>query len=367
MIMFPAELSRIERALLAIALVFFIIIAVKTMTFVVTIFLTSVFITLLALPSVDWLKKKGLSDIVAVAIITVVACLVILAFILLTVLSVNTLISDIPLYQKELDMRLSGITSLLQTIGITSDKLTLPSLNLESIISLGVSSVMGITDAIIFLFFVAVTTFFLLLEAPHLSARFGKLGGKNAGTIKQVSRMAGYVMDFIVVRTETNFIHGVLFGGFLSIMGVHAAVLWGILTFLLGYIPYIGLIIAAVPAIFFAWLQFGVWGAVAVIAAICVLNLVVENPVYSFLAAKKFEIPALIVITSVIFWGWLFGLIGMLFAIPITLVLFLVFQLFEECRWINRVLGVSHLFEDEQESPAAPEHRDEGPPPDQIT
>jgi predicted PurR-regulated permease PerM len=158
--------------------------------------------------------------------------------------------------------------------------------------------------------------------------------------------MAGYVSDFIVVRTETNLIHGVLFGGFLSIMGVHAAILWGILVFLLGYIPYIGLIIASVPAIFFAWLQFGVWGAVAVIAAVCVLNLIVENPVYSYLAAQKFEVPALIVIISVIFWGWLLGLIGMFFAIPLSLLLFLVFQLFEECRWINRVMGVSHLFDD---------------------
>ena len=80
--------------------------------------------------------------------------------------------------------------------------------------------------------------------------------------------MIGYVIDFIVVRTETNFIHGVLFGGFLGFIGVHGAILWGTLTFLLGYVPYFGLLIAAVPAIFFAWLQFGIPGAVAVIVAI---------------------------------------------------------------------------------------------------
>ncbi|MFA4876755.1 MAG: AI-2E family transporter [Methanoregula sp.] len=332
---------------MVLALIFIIVIAVKMTVFVVTIFLTSVFLTMLALPSVNWLKKKGLSDLPAVAIITFVACLVILAFILLTLLSFNTLIADIPLYQQELNMRLADITNILHSMGISSDMLRMPSLDMSSIISMGISSVMGISEAIIFLFFVGVTTFFMLLEVPNLSARFSQLGGKNPETIKPVARMAGYVIDFIVVRTETNFIHGVLFGGFLSIMGVHAAILWGILVFLLGYIPYIGLIIASVPAIFFAWLQFGVWGAVAVIAAVCVLNLIIENPVYSYLAAKKFEIPALIVIISVIFWGWLLGLIGMLFAIPITLMLILVFQLFEECRWINRVLGVSHLFEDE--------------------
>ena len=152
-----------------------------------------------------------------------------------------------------------------------------------------------------------------------------------------------------VVRTETNFIHGLLFGGFLGIIGVHGAILWGVLTFLLGYIPYIGLFIAAIPAIFFAWLQFGIPGALAVIVAVGVLNLLVENPIYSFLAARKFEMPALVVIISVIFWGWLLGLVGMLFSIPFTLLLLLVFEMVEELRWINVALGVSHLFEEHKQ------------------
>jgi predicted PurR-regulated permease PerM len=152
------------------------------------------------------------------------------------------------------------------------------------------------------------------------------------------------VIDFIVVRTETNLVHGLLFGGVLAVMGVHAAILWGILTFILGYIPYFGLIIAAIPAIFFAWLQFGLWGAVAVIVVVCILNLIVENPVFSWLAARKFEIPALVVILSVIFWGWLLGLAGMLFAVPFTLMLMTLFQFSDELRWINTLLGAGNLF-----------------------
>lgn len=164
--------------------------------------------------------------------------------------------------------------------------------------------------------------------------------------MQNLTKMIGYVIDFIVVRTETNFIHGVLFGGFLAIIGVQGAILWGTLTFLLGYIPFFGLVIAAIPAIFFAWIQFGLPGALAVVAAVCVLNLVIENPVYSWLAARRFEMPALIVILSVIFWGWLLGLIGMLLSIPFTLIVLLCFQLSDELRWINRLIGVGHLFED---------------------
>ena len=158
--------------------------------------------------------------------------------------------------------------------------------------------------------------------------------------------MSGFVVGFIVVRTETNLVHGLLFGGVLAIMGVHAAILWGILTFILGYIPYFGLIIAAIPAIFFAWLQFGLWGAVAVIALVCILNLIVENPVFSWLAARKFENPALVVILSVIFWGWLLGLAGMLFAVPFTLMVVTIFHFSDELIWINTLLGVGDLFEE---------------------
>ncbi len=347
--MFPADASRSERILLFMALIFIIVIAVKMTAFIITIFITALILTLLALPSLFWLKKKGLSDFHAVLVITTVATLVILGIIFLTVLSFHTLIMDLPQYQEELNTRLLDLSSVLASLGIPGITNGVPTINLGDILSMGLVGVMSIVDGIVFLFFVGVTTFFMLLEAARISVRLEQRFGKDSETIKQFSQMIGYVIDFIVVRTETNFIHGVLFGSFLGIMGVHGAILWAVLTFILGYIPYFGLIIASVPAIFFAWIQFGIPGAVAVIVAVCLLNLIVENPVYSYLAAQKFEMPALIVILSVIFWGWLLGLVGMLFSIPITLMILLLFQVSDELRWINELLGVNHLFADTKE------------------
>lgn len=344
---------RVERSLLVVALLFIIIIAVKMTSYLVSLLLMSLIITLLALPSLLWLKERGLPNIWAVMIVTLGACLVILAFMALTALSLNTLVTDLPQYQQDFNMRISEIISLLAPLGITSLAVSSFSFDINEILSIlmqftsvGVAGVMTVMDGVVFLFFVAVTSFFLLLDATRINERFDKRFGKNSHTMRQISKMIGYITDFIVVRTETNLIHGVLFGGFLSVMGVHSALLWGILTFLLGYIPYFGLIIAAIPALFFAWLQFGIPGVVAVVVVIGILNLVIENPVYSFLAARKFEMPALIVIVSVIFWGWLLGLVGMLFSIPFTLILLLIIQMSEETRWINDALGVGHLFEE---------------------
>lgn len=343
--MIPDGISRTERILLFIALTFIIILAVKMTESIINIFLMALIFTIIALPSLYWLKNKGLSDFHAVLVITIVATLVIIGIIFLTVMSFNSILTALPQYQAELNVRLQDISALLSSFGISGITNWAPTINLENIMGILVG-VMGLANGFMFLFFVGVTTFFMLIEAPNLSVRLEQRFGKDSETMQQLSRMTGYVIDFIVVRTETNFVHGLLFGGFLGIMGVHGAVMWGVLTFVLGYIPYFGLIIASVPAIFFAWLQFGLPGAVAVIAAVCVLNLVVENPVYSYLAARKFEMPALIVIASVIFWGWLLGLVGMLLSIPITLMVLLAFQLSDDLRWINVVLGVSHLFDD---------------------
>jgi AI-2 transport protein TqsA len=343
--MVSADMSHVERSLLMIALLFIIIIAVKMTSYIVSMFLMALILTMLGIPAQFWLKKKGLSDFAATIVVTLVACLIIACFVGLTVLSFNTLISDLPIYQKDLNIRIGDISALLAPFGLSNIFSEPLSLDIGQVFSYGVGSALSVADGVMFLFFVAVLTFFMLLEAPRISTHLETHFGKESHTIHHLSRMTGYVIDFIVVRTETNFIHGVLFGGFLGIIGVHGAILWGTLTFLLGYVPYFGLLIAAIPAIFFAWLQFGIPGALAVIAAICVLNLVIENPVLSYLTARKFEMPALLVLISVIFWGWLLGLVGMLFAIPFTLIGMLIFQLSDELRWINVALGVDHLFE----------------------
>jgi AI-2 transport protein TqsA len=347
--MASSDMSHVEHSLLVIALLFIIIIAVKMTSYIVSMFLMAIVLTMLGIPVQVWLKKKGFSDFTSTMLVTLIGIVIVLGFIGLTALSINTLISDMPAYQQDFKMRMADISVMLAPFGLSDLVTHPPDLDVGMVVNYGVGGALSIADALMYLFFVAVLTVFMLLETPRVSEHLIGHFGKESHTIHHMSRLAGYVIDFVVVRTEANFIHGFLFGAFLGGIGVHGAILWGTLTFLLGYIPYFGLLIAAIPALFFAWLQFGVPGAVAVVVAICVLNLIVENPVISYLTARKFEMPALLVLVSVIFWGWLLGLVGMLFAIPFTFMVLLIFQLSEDLRYINVALGVDHLFErDEQ-------------------
>jgi AI-2 transport protein TqsA len=348
-----SEWSVIERAVLFVALLLVIIIGLKTIEFVVNLLIISLILTLMTIPAMNWIKKRGVPANIAVMVVTVLACLFALALVLLTFYSFHVLMTDLPQYQTQLNQRVLEITTSLERYGLDVNLSSASSFKLTEIAPTLVSSMISISEALMYLFFIGVTTFFMLLEVPNITHRVKKMFAAQTEKFRQLSRMSGYIIDFIIVRTETNFIHGVLFGGILSVMGVHAALLWGILTFFLGYIPYLGLVAAAIPAMFFAYLQFGLWGAVAVIVIVAVLNLIVENPVFSYLASRRFEMPALVVILSVIFWGWLLGLAGMLFAVPITLMILVIIQCCDDLRWVNYLLGVNQLFDDENKKPDA--------------
>ncbi|HQK55811.1 MAG TPA: AI-2E family transporter [Methanolinea sp.] len=344
--MIPEEWPSGSRALVLAGFFFLVIIGLKFCAYVVTIIVISLILTLIACPAMDRMRKRGIPDIVSVTILTLVAIAAVLALIGISLYSFGVLMHDLPLYQAELNQRLAHISGMLAGRGLPAGFVP-GSPDLGSLVGLILSSVMNLSDLLLYLFFIAVTTFFMLLEAPRLAERLTRIPWINREKMVRLSRMSGYMIDFVVVRTETNVVHGVLFGGSLYALGVHAAVLWGVLTFVLSYIPFIGLIIAAIPAIFFAWLQYGLWGAAAVIAIVCILNLVVENPVFSYFAARKFEIPALLVILSVIFWGWLLGIAGMVFAVPLTLMVLIAIQFSEDLAWVNVLLGVDRIFGEE--------------------
>ncbi|HII77200.1 MAG TPA: AI-2E family transporter [Methanolinea sp.] len=347
--MLPEEWPSGSRALVLAGFFFLVIIGLKFCAYVVTIIVISLILTLIACPAMDRMRKKGIPDIASVTILTLVAIAAVLVLIGISLYSFGVLMHDLPLYQAELNQRMAQISGMLAGHGLPTGAIP-PSPDLGSLVGLILSSVMNLSDLLLYLFFIGVATFFMMLEAPHLADRLTRLPGVPPEKMARLSRMSGYMIDFVVVRTETNLIHGILFGGSLYAMGVHAAMLWGVLTFVLAYIPFIGLIIAAIPAIFFAWLQFGLWGAAAVVAIVCILNLVVENPVFSYFAARKFEIPALIVILSVIFWGWLLGIAGMVFAVPLTLMVLITIQYSDDLAWVNTLLGVDRIFGESTEN-----------------
>ena len=112
-------------------------------------------------------------------------------------------------------------------------------------------------------------------------------------------------------------------------------ILWGILAFFFNFIPVIGSIIAGVPPTILALLVAGVPNAALVAVGYLLINNLLGNFVEPMFVGRRFGISTLIVIVSVLFWGWLWGPLGMLLAVPLTMVLKVMLEASDEFRWIG--------------------------------
>ena len=132
----------------------------------------------------------------------------------------------------------------------------------------------------------------------------------------------------------------------LALLGVDFPILWGALAFLLNFIPNIGSIIAAVPAVLLAFLQLPVGYGIATIALFFVINFIIGNIVEPKLMGKSLGLSTFVVFISLIIWGWILGPVGMLIATPLTITLKIIFDSREETRNIGILLGDSSAIKE---------------------
>jgi predicted PurR-regulated permease PerM len=155
-------------------------------------------------------------------------------------------------------------------------------------------------------------------------------------------QFTGFVRDiehYVVVKTLINLIAGVLTTIWLSILGVDFPILWGFLAFLLHFIPSLGSIIAAVPAVLLALIQLGGGAAAFTAAGYLVIGTVLGNVIEPKVMGHKFGMSTLVVFLSLVFWGNLLGVVGALLCVPLTMSLKLACEASEDTRWISVLLG----------------------------
>jgi AI-2 transport protein TqsA len=186
------------------------------------------------------------------------------------------------------------------------------------------STLRGFASSIVsFLLLLVLTMFFMLLmlgegrrwREKAQSAFSDRWGERVVDATRTVARK---VRVFLLVRTVVSLISGVVAGVWLWLVGVDLALVWGLLFFVMNYIPNIGSIIAGIPPILIALMQFGpVWAAVAA-AGLIAIEQVFGNYLDPKIQGRNLDISPLIVLVSVIFWGWVWGIVGALIAVPMT-------------------------------------------------
>lgn len=338
--MLPDRSQTVVRTLLILAALVVVIAGMRASQAMLVPFLLSLFIAVISVPPMYWLQRRGLPTAAAIAIVLVGIVGVTLLFVVLAGTSLDDFYRALPGYQERLQGELGGLIGWLNARGIELPRETLLSvidpgaaMRLATNVLAGVGNVM--TNALL----IVLTVVFMLFEASSFPHKIGLAVDDPAKTFAHFAAFSENLKRYAVIKTLVSLATGAVIAVWLTILGVDYPLLWGALAFLLNYIPNIGSIIAAVPAVLLALLQFG-WGPAALTAAgYVVVNMVMGNIVEPRYMGRGLGLSTLVVFLSLVFWGWVLGPVGMILSVPLTMTAKLALDANEETRWIAILLG----------------------------
>lgn len=182
---------------------------------------------------------------------------------------------------------------------------------------------------------ILILTVFMLSEARMFGRRLEAISLARGPNLARMLSATRDIQRFLAIKTVISLLTGILAGVLCWVAGLDFFVLWGILAFFLNFIPVIGSIVAGVPPTVLALLVSGPSNAVLVAGGYLLINNFLGNFIEPMLVGRRFGISTLVVVISVLFWGWLWGPLGMVLAVPLTMVLKVVLEGSDEFRWIG--------------------------------
>ena len=303
-------------------------------------FLVAVFLAMLGTPPVLWLERKRIPSVVAVLLVVTGMIVVLLVVGGLVGTSLNGFIDALPSYQQRIQEQISVLKSLLVKKGIrVTDKMLFEYVNPGALMKLAIGMLGGLGSALSNIVLILLTVTFILLEASSFPVKLRAVLGDPQQACPQFTRFVDDIKRYMIIKTVISLTAGIVIGIWLSILGVDSPVLWGFLAFLLHYVPNVGSVIAAIPAIILSLVQFGIGRAALTAAGYLAVSLILGNVVEPRLMGRRLGLSTLVVFLSLIFWGSLLGLIGVVLCIPFTMTLKFACENNESTRWVAVLLG----------------------------
>jgi predicted PurR-regulated permease PerM len=288
--------------------------------FVIAVFLGQIFI-----PVVAALRRRKVPFGVAIVLILIGVSALLVAFSWVIYSSALSFRESLPAYEA----RLGGLVqSAVARLVASFPFLREPVEGFHWQEAVEVSSVGGLLAAglggfLVFfneLFLVLLYLVFLLAGSesfPHKLERALKDRAERVGAV--IANIENQVRKYLLTKTLVNLGHGILIGVLLALFGVEFAPLWGFLTFLAHYIPTVGAVISVGLPTVFMLLQFESTGWALLVAAInLAVQFVIGNMIEPRIMGTSLNLSPIVVLLSLIFWGWLWGPWGMILAVPIT-------------------------------------------------
>jgi predicted PurR-regulated permease PerM len=272
--------------------------------------------------------------------------LVLLAISAVVGTSINSFYAALPQYQTRIQEQVLTVRALLATRSIElPENILLEYVNPGAIMSMTAGLLMRLGSAFSNIVLIVLTVAFILLEATSFPVKLRAVLGDPQQVFPGFTKFVDDMKRYMVIKTLSSLVTGVLTIGLLYALQVDFPILWGFLAFLLNYVPNLGGIVAAVPPVVLASVQLGMWRAVLVAAGYVVINLGLAFGVETKLMGRKLGLSTLVVFLSLVFWGSLLGPIGAVLCIPLTMTLKFAFESSASTRWVAVLLGPERLTE----------------------
>jgi predicted PurR-regulated permease PerM len=325
-------MPRMTHLLLVLALIAVIVAGFHLAAPFLSAFILAVVLAQVMSPLAEALEARGLpmgAALTAVLLLTLLIGIAVLAFV---IISLAQFAADVPSY----------VDQLLATAQDAAPALVSPALrsNLVGIIAQLIPTLLAALGELAGLAALSFLVFaFMLWEGRGLPARLGSAGPRAASVLESSYVYNVEVRQFMTITAMLGALTGGLMAVFLWFTGVDFAFLWGVLLFLMSFVPGVGLLIASLPPIILAFLQLGLRGGIIVLLGFFVITNVVAQFMKPKYLGQGLNLSRLAVFLSFIVWGAILGPVGALLAVPLTLLVKMLLDSFDETRWLAVVIS----------------------------
>lgn len=340
--MMTDEKSQATRYILIIAALVVIIAGVKAAQAIVIPFLLSGFIAIICGPPLLWLQKKGLPT--GLALLVVVSGISLFGLLVTALIgsSVNDFSQGLPVYQAQLDNKTAQLLGLLANLGVDIEKQALAAyIDPGAAMHFASKLLSGFGNVLSNAFIIMLTVIFMLLEASSFRVKIQHALADHRPdfSLDSFDQFVDSVNRYMTIKTWLSLATGILVAAWLAILQVDYPLLWGMLAFLLNYVPNIGSIIAAIPATLLTLIQLGSTQALLAASGFAVVNIILGNMIEPRFMGKGLGLSTLVVFLSLAFWGWVLGPVGMLLSVPLAMTVKIALAGRTETRWLSTMMG----------------------------
>ena len=320
-------------AVIILAAVVVVIYGMQMMSVLLVPFLIAVFLALITVRPMLWLQAHRVPSILAALLI--VTMLMLFLAVLGTILgtSIAEFTAALPAYQARLDVIIDGVFDFVVRNFKLDESVESISDMIDPGWAMGLAAGLlnGLRDVLTNAFLIIFTMIFILLEASTAKTKFEAAFGASADSLESVRDFMQNLGRYLGI--------GICAGVLTWSLHLDFPLLWAMLAFLLNYVPTIGSILAAVPAVLLALIQIGPGASGATAVGFVAINVVFGNFLEPRLMGYGVGISPLVVFVGLVAWGWIFGPVGMLLSVPLTMTLKMALESDDRTRWIAILLG----------------------------